>query len=191
MAALIFLILCYAVIKLTGKLLRALFRPRPVNRTRMPAYSAPQLYVPSETTAIRSARDTERRRKEQEAQRRRAESDARRKEQEARRAEVQSAREAKKEQDKAQAADDVVFFTEQAALLREILKDTESRKADLRDTLERDKQLNEYAPGAVSPKIIAKNTREHDKLAKQIITLRNQIHSFETKIGKAYYLIGA
>ena len=93
----------------------------------------------------------------------------------------------KREREKEQAADDIQFLNEQLAIVTEMLQDTEKQLAIAKKRLERDKQLNEYAPGAVTEKQLRREQAERDKLSNKVIVLRARVHTINTRRGKAYY----
>lgn len=93
----------------------------------------------------------------------------------------------KREREREQAADDIQFLNEQLAIVQEMLQDTEKQLAIAKRRLERDKQLNEYAPGAVTEKQLRREQAERDKLSNKVIVLRARVHTINTRRGKAYY----
>lgn len=78
-------------------------------------------------------------------------------------------------------------MNEQLAIVTEMLQDTEKQLAIAKKRLERDKQLNEYAPGAVTEKQLRREQAERDKLSNKVIVLRARVHTINTRRGKAYY----
>lgn len=92
-----------------------------------------------------------------------------------------------REREREQAADDIQFLNEQLAIVTEMLQDTEKQLAIAKRRLERDKQLNEYAPGAVTEKQLKREQAERDKLSNKVIVLRARVHTINTRRGKAYY----
>lgn len=93
----------------------------------------------------------------------------------------------KKAREREQAADDIEFLNEQLAIVSEMLHDTEKQLAAVRKNLEKDMELNRYAPGAVSAKQIKREQAERDRLSNKVITLRTRVHTINTRRGKAYY----
>lgn len=132
-------------------------------------------------------RQVDRQRKEIEraAKERKALEDRQRKEHERR---IKEAEKAEKEaREREQALEDIQFYHTQIKRHREMLNDAEKQLNQVRKELSENEEIDSIAPGAVSEKVLEKQRRERDKLTKRVITLENQIHSMETKLGKAYY----
>lgn len=139
------------------------------------------------TTTIYKTYDPIRAQREAERQERQREQAAERERRNAARIIKEREQEEKKAREREQAADDIAFLNEQLAIVSEMLKDTEKQLAIVRKNLDKDLELNRYAPGAVSANQIKREQAERDRLSNKVITLRTRVHTINTRRGKAYY----
>lgn len=132
------------------------------------------------------ARAAERRQREIERQRDRERRECERIRKEAERIKREQAKQEKSEIEAAQAVDDIAFYTSQIALLHEMCNDAKTDLQEVREHLDRARELNEHGAVVKQPEI-DKLIKQRDKLTRRVISVSNQIHTLETKLGKAYY----